>query len=37
MSGRVNFVKNHLAKELQLMKDQGTYKAERIISSPQAA
>lgn len=29
------FLKNHLAKELQIMKDTGTYKAERVITSPQ--
>eukprot|EP00919_Chromeraceae_sp_WS-2016_P078391 GHVR01185720.1.p1 GENE.GHVR01185720.1~~GHVR01185720.1.p1 ORF type:complete len:129 (+),score=9.05 GHVR01185720.1:178-564(+) len=29
------FIKQHLTKELQAIKDSGTYKAERIITSPQ--
>jgi glycine C-acetyltransferase len=29
------FLQTHLAKELQAMKEGGTYKAERIITSPQ--
>jgi glycine C-acetyltransferase len=35
-SGRITkFIQQHLAKEIQAMKDAGTYKAERIITSPQ--
>ncbi len=29
------FIQTHLAKEIQAMKDAGTYKGERIITSPQ--
>jgi glycine C-acetyltransferase len=29
------FLQTHLSKELQVMKEGGTYKAERIITSPQ--
>lgn len=29
------FIQTHLSKEIQLMKEAGTYKAERIITSPQ--
>nr|BAJ94437.1 predicted protein [Hordeum vulgare subsp. vulgare] len=38
MSSKVGkFIQQHLAKEIQAMKEAGTYKAERIISSPQLA
>ena len=37
MNQRAKFIKDHLVKEIQFMKDQGTYKKERIISSPQSA
>jgi glycine C-acetyltransferase len=38
MSGKIGkFLQQHLAKEIQAMKEAGTYKAERIISSPQLA
>ena len=29
------FIQTHLSKEIQLMKEAGTYKSERIITSPQ--
>jgi glycine C-acetyltransferase len=35
MARRIRFIQEHLAKELQAMKEAGTYKAERVISSPQ--
>ena len=37
MSNKVAFLKNYLTKELQAMREAGTYKAERVISSPQLA
>ena len=37
MAKRLKFIQQHLAKELQIMKETGTYKAERIITSPQGA
>lgn len=38
MANRVTkFIQNHLAKEIQAMKEAGTYKAERVITSPQLA
>jgi len=30
-----SFLKSHLSKELQLMREAGTYKGERVITSPQ--
>ena len=32
-----SFIRNHLTKEIQAMKEAGTYKAERVIYSPQLA
>lgn len=38
MSSKVGkLIQQHLAREIQTMKEAGTYKAERIISSPQLA
>lgn len=36
MASRVSkFINKHLAQEIQAMKEAGTYKGERVISSPQ--
>jgi glycine C-acetyltransferase len=37
MSKIGKFIQQHLAKEIQAMKEAGTYKTERVISSPQLA